>query len=145
MSGFMKTSNARLVIVAVLVFCLTAPICGVPVVAVRQEPAVPQGPPQNPSGPQSPANDEFKFGKTDLELLDQVNLLDQRFEREGLVLEDDATNAYLKRIGGLLVSRDLKLENVVWKFRALRDPVPNAFALPNGSIYISTGLLALLD
>jgi predicted Zn-dependent protease len=33
----------------------------------------------------------------------------------------------------------------VWRFRAFRDPVPNAFALPNGSIYVSTGLLALMD
>src|SRR6266699_6911080 len=144
MSGFMKTSNARLVIIAVLFFCLTAPICGLPVVAEKQEPAVPQSA-QNPSGSQSPANEEFKFGKVDLELLDQVNLLDQRFEREGLVLEDTATNAYLKRIGEILVPRGLHLEHVVWKFRALRDPVPNAFALPNGSVYVTTGLLALMD
>lgn len=27
----------------------------------------------------------------------------------------------------------------------MRDPTPNAFALPNGSIYVNTGLLALLD
>jgi predicted Zn-dependent protease len=33
----------------------------------------------------------------------------------------------------------------VWKFNALRDSSPNAFALPNGSIYINTGLLALLE
>src|SRR6266446_4329156 len=145
MSGFMKASNFRLVIIAALVLCLTAPICGLPAVAEKQEPAVPQSASQNPSGSQSPANEEFKFGKVDLELLDQVNLLDQRFEREGLVLEDAATNAYLKRIGEILVPRSLHLEHVVWKFSALRDPVPNAFALPNGSVYVTTGLLALLD
>jgi predicted Zn-dependent protease len=53
-------------------------------------------------------------------------------------------DAYLNRVGTAVVA-DKKLENVTWKFRALRDPVPNAFALPNGSIYINTGLLALLD
>jgi predicted Zn-dependent protease len=53
-------------------------------------------------------------------------------------------HAYLNRVGTAVVA-DKKLENVAWKFRALRDPVPNAFALPNGSIYINTGLLALLD
>jgi predicted Zn-dependent protease len=105
---------------------------------------------QNPSQPlqtqqTSQPLEEFKFGKVDLELLEQVNLLDKRFEREGLVLEDEATNAYLKRVGEVLLPRGLKLENVWWKFRALRDPVPNAFALPNGSIYVSTGLLALMD
>jgi len=102
-----------------------------------------RGPAQAPSS--SPANDEFKFGKVDLELLEQVNLLDRRFEREGLVLEDDATSAYLARVGKSLVPRGLTPEHVSWNFRALRDPQPNAFALPNGSIYISTGLLALVD
>ena len=31
-----------------------------------------------------------------------------------------------------------------WRFRVLRDAEPNAFALPNGSIYIHSGLLALI-
>jgi tetratricopeptide (TPR) repeat protein len=98
----------------------------------------------NPSSPTAP-NDEFKFGKVDLELLEQVNLLDARFEREGLVLENDAASKYLENIGSVLVPGNLKAENVLWKFRALRDPQPNAFALPNGSIYVTTGLLSLVD
>jgi predicted Zn-dependent protease len=49
------------------------------------------------------------------------------------------------RIGKLLVPKDLVIEKVSWRFRALRDPQPNAFALPNGSIYVTTGLLSLLD
>lgn len=92
-----------------------------------------------------PVNEEFQFGKVDLELLEQVNLVDRRFEREGIVLEDEATNVYLDRIGKVLIPKGLKLENVTWRFRAARDPEPNAFALPNGSIYVTTGLLALLD
>ena len=102
---------------------------------------------QDPT-PQTKAVDEaneFKFGKVDLELLEQVDLLDARFEREGLVLEDVSVNAYLRHIGGVLVPRDREIENVKWKFRALRDPQPNAFALPNGSIYVTTGLLSLVD
>src|SRR2546423_13573738 len=93
----------------------------------------------------APVNEEFKFGKVDLDLLDQVDLLDRRFERDGLVLEDEATNEYLARIGNSLVPKGLTLEHVKWKFRALRDPQPNAFALPNGSIYVTTGLMSLLD
>src|SRR5437879_5807717 len=92
-----------------------------------------------------PVNEEFKFGKVDLDLLEQVDLLDRRFERDGLVLEDEATNEYLARIGNSLVPKGLTLEHVKWKFRALRDPQPNAFALPNGSIYVTTGLMSLLD
>ena len=93
----------------------------------------------------SHAGDEtFTFGKVDQELLSEINLLDERFEKEGVVYHEPSLDAYLTRVGMAVVA-DKKLENVEWKFRALRDPVPNAFALPNGSIYINTGLLALLD
>jgi predicted Zn-dependent protease len=95
---------------------------------------------------QQPApKEEFVFTKVDLDLLEEVNLLERRLEREGLIYADEATNAYLQRIGETLLPRDQHLEHVLWKFRALRDPVPNAFALPNGSIYVNTGLIALLE
>jgi len=90
-------------------------------------------------------NDEkFVFDKVDQELLNQIKLLDERFEKEGVVYHETGLDAYLTRVGNAVVA-DRKFENVEWKFRALRDPVPNAFAMPNGSIYINTGLLALLD
>ncbi|HEU4833723.1 MAG TPA: M48 family metalloprotease [Pyrinomonadaceae bacterium] len=92
-----------------------------------------------------PISDEkFVFGKVDEELLSEIKLLDERFEKDGAVYHDPVLDAYLNRVG-LAVVADQKLENVEWKFRALRDPVPNAFALPNGSIYINTGLIALLE
>ena len=93
----------------------------------------------------APVEDEkFAFGKVDLDLLSEIKLLDERFEKEGAVFHETNLDAYLNRVGMAVVA-DKKVENVEWKFRALRDPVPNAFALPNGSIYINTGLLALLD
>lgn len=142
----MSRLSRRQIIVATLCFCLTAPVwAALPATAAPQPPSRLQDASQLPGSSQPAANEEFKFGKVDLELLEQVNLLDRRFDREGLVLEDPATNAYLKRVGEVLLPRGLKLENVSWKFRVLRDPAPNAFALPNGSIYVSTGLLALMD
>ena len=92
-----------------------------------------------------PIREQFKFGNVDLEILEQSDLLDTKFEREGLVLHDEAANAYVRRIGQSLVPKGLELERVSWNFRVLRDPQPNAFALPNGSIYITTGLIFLID
>jgi predicted Zn-dependent protease len=92
-----------------------------------------------------PLREEFKFGQVDFEVLEQSDLLDLRLERDGLVLVDESANAYLRRIGQALIPRGLELERVSWKFRVLRDPQPNAFALPNGSIYVTTGLITLLD
>jgi predicted Zn-dependent protease len=92
-----------------------------------------------------PIREEFSFGKVDLEVLEQSDLLDSKFERDGLVLHDEAANAYIRHIGLSLIPRDLSLERVSWNFRVLRDPQPNAFALPNGSIYVTTGLIFLID
>lgn len=92
-----------------------------------------------------PIREEFTFGKIDLEVLEQSDLLDSKLERDGLVLQDEAANAYVRRIGQALVPKGLELERVTWRFRVFRDPQPNAFALPNGSIYLSTGLIFLVD
>ena len=90
------------------------------------------------------SHEKFVFGKVDEELLNEIKALDERFEKEGVVYHEIGLDAYISRIGTAVVAGK-KIENVEWKFRVLRDPVPNAFALPNGSIYINTGLLALLD
>src|SRR6478672_12481407 len=99
---------------------------------------------QQTSTPEQTSDDKFVFGKVDQDLLSEINLLDERFEKDGAVYHETGLDAYLNRVGAAVVA-DQKLENVAWKFRALRDPVPNAFAMPNGSIYINTGLLALLE
>jgi len=104
--------------------------------------SVPRQPP--PRTFDQPSDEKFVFGKVDQDLLSEIKLLDERFEKEGAVYHEPGLDAYLKRVGTLVVA-DQKLENVEWKFRALRDPVPNAFAMPNGSIFINTGLLALLE
>jgi len=124
-------------IIAALCFCLVFTSFSPFAVAQKKTAPVEATPP--------PVREEFKFGEVDLEVLQQADLLDARFERDGLVLADETANAYLRRVGQSLVPRDLALERVSWKFRALRDPQPNAFALPNGSIYVTTGLMTLID
>jgi predicted Zn-dependent protease len=102
-------------------------------------------PPQDTQDPvEQSSSEKFAFGKVDEDLLHEIKLLDERFEKDGVVYHDPRMDTYLTRVGNAIVA-GIKIENVEWKFRALRDPVPNAFALPNGSIYINTGLLALLD
>lgn len=124
-------------IVAALCFCIVLTSLG-PIARAQKKTAPVEATPP-------PVNEQFKFGEVDLEMLEQADLLDIRLDRDGLVLADEATNAYLYRVGKSLIPQGLTLEKVTWKFRALRDPQPNAFALPNGSIYVTTGLMALID
>src|SRR5215213_11171613 len=124
-------------IVAALYFCIVFTSLGPVALAQKKTAPVEATPP--------PVREEFKFGEVDLEMLEQADLLDVRLERDGLVVADESANAYLRRVGQSLIPRGLVVERVSWRFHALRDPQPNAFALPNGSIYVTTGLMTLID
>jgi hypothetical protein len=124
-------------IVAALYFCIVFTSLSPVALAQKKTAPVEATPP--------PVREEFKFGDVDMEVLEQADLLDLRFERDGLILADESANAYLRRVGESLIPPKLELDRVSWKFHALRDPQPNAFALPNGSIYVTTGLLTLID
>ncbi len=89
-----------------------------------------------------PRPEPFRFGDVDLEFLDQTKQLDKKFEDQGLVYREPELNAFVNRVGNTLLKSEDQLENVNWQFRVYRDPAVNAFALPNGSIYVFTGLLA---
>src|SRR5580765_6181364 len=53
-----------------------------------------------PASTLAQATDEkFVFGKVDQDLLEEINLLDQRFEKEGAVYHDTGLDAYLNRVG----------------------------------------------
>ena len=87
----------------------------------------------------------FKFTAPDEKLLTQANELDEQFEKKGLVDHDVAAEDFLNGIGKRLLDGEATPERVVFKFRILRDPMVNAFALPNGSIYVNTGLIAAME
>ncbi|MGH7459635.1 MAG: M48 family metalloprotease [Longimicrobiales bacterium] len=61
----------------------------------------------------------------------------------GLV-DDGDLQAYVRRIGQRLAAASER-PNLPWKFGVVDDPTPNAFALPGGPIYITRGLLSLMD
>lgn len=89
---------------------------------------------------------EAKYGQTEEEkrLLARAKELDQELDRKGMLLETPALLNYVRSIGQPLVPKEAA-GIVDFKFHILRSPVVNAFALPNGSIYLSVGLFARLE
>jgi cytochrome c-type biogenesis protein CcmH/NrfG len=87
----------------------------------------------------------FKFTKVDSALLDEVVEQNRQLEKKGLVFRDPGVENYVAEIGKKLLANQPPLENVEFRFRVLRDPMVNAFAFPNGSIYVTTGLLGVLE
>jgi hypothetical protein len=87
----------------------------------------------------------FHFTKADEALLAQTNVIDSEYEKKGLVLHDPGLQAYIDTVGKRVLGDRPTPEKVTFRFLVLRDPTVNAFAFPNGSVYITTGLLSLLE
>jgi tetratricopeptide (TPR) repeat protein len=87
----------------------------------------------------------FQFTKVDDNLLAGANAIDAENEKKGLILHDPGLQAYIDSVGKRVLGDRPTPEKVTYRFLVLRDPMVNAFALPNGSVYITTGLLALLE
>lgn len=94
---------------------------------------------------QDNAAPEFKFTKIDTGLLDDINEFDRQLVKKGLVLENPDLEAYLDSVGKRVIGARPAPEQAQFRFRVLRDPMANAFAMPNGSVYVTTGVLSILE
>ena len=68
-----------------------------------------------------------------------------KLEKSGKVYDDPLLEEYLGRIGDRLVGSEVREAGVGLRFTVFRDPSLNAFAMPNGRVYVHTGLLARLE
>ena len=87
----------------------------------------------------------FQFTKVDNDYRAEADAVDAQYEKRGVVLHDPDLQAYIDSVGNRVLGGRSVPEKVTYRFLVLRDPTVNAFALPNGSVYITTGLLALLE
>lgn len=61
----------------------------------------------------------------------------------GLV-QNDALQAYVQRVGAELAGKTER-PALPWTFKVVDDPTPNAFALPGGFIFVTRGLMDLME
>jgi predicted Zn-dependent protease len=61
----------------------------------------------------------------------------------GLV-DNQPLQQYVQQIGERL-ARESERPNLPWSFRVVDDPTPNAFALPGGFIFLTRGMMDLMD
>jgi predicted Zn-dependent protease len=61
----------------------------------------------------------------------------------GLV-QDEALQNYVQEVG-LTLAKSSERPNLPWTFRVVDDPTPNAFALPGGFIFVTRGMMDVMD
>ena len=96
-----------------------------------------------PSGPVTAPGSEVLENRTDEQMLWQKSEQEQRvLVSNGLIYQDQALEDYLNRIAVKLQPEPAGLKIRV---SVIKDTHLNAFAYPNGMIYINSGLLARMD
>ncbi len=92
------------------------------------------------------AEKPFQPEADELRLWTQADKEEEQLQKKTKSYDDPLLEEYLAKIGDKLVSDDVReAGGPGFKFGVLRDPTLNAFAMPNGRIYVHTGLLARLD
>jgi predicted Zn-dependent protease len=71
--------------------------------------------------------------------------LERRIDRSSLRLGDSGLEAYLTGLVLKLVAPGSAAASPSLRVKVIRNPLLNAFALPNGALYVHTGLLARVD
>jgi predicted Zn-dependent protease len=64
--------------------------------------------------------------------------------RQMKIVNDPQINSYVNAMGQDLV-RGTALGNLPWQFHVVEDPSINAFNIPGGHVYVTTGLIAAAD
>lgn len=68
----------------------------------------------------------------------------QQIRQSMAMVDDPELQAYVERVGQQLAAESER-PDLPWSFQVVDDPTPNAFALPGGPIFITRGLLNLMD
>jgi predicted Zn-dependent protease len=87
---------------------------------------------------------DFQPEEDEMRLWREARELQMRFDRSGLVYEDVVVTAYINYVASKIVPETISKE-INLEIRVLKHPAPNAFALPHGSLYIHTGILARME
>jgi tetratricopeptide (TPR) repeat protein len=87
----------------------------------------------------------FELREKEIGELEQAAQIDRMLARRGHLHDDEALQDYVRALGRTLVPPDFADPRIRLEFLLLRSPEAGAFALPNGSVYVSLGLLALLE
>lgn len=94
--------------------------------------------------PLTDSGHRFAMTPEEKKLLDGANRVYAEFDKKGLLLDEPELQAYVNRIATPLIPAST-VGVISFRFRILRMPVANAFAMPNGDIYFTVALLARLE
>lgn len=77
-------------------------------------------------------------------ILKEAGEMEERIRDGGLLFTDNAVEGYLNGVAGRLVPPGTA-GKVAFRVHVVKDPRLNAFALPNGAVFVHSGILARME
>jgi predicted Zn-dependent protease len=87
----------------------------------------------------------FQLSADEREIWEQSDAEQQNLNRRGRLYQDPLLEEYINDIARRLTPPQVEEAGIPVRVRILQDPSLNAFAYPNGALYIHTGLLARVE
>ncbi len=87
---------------------------------------------------------DFSFEDDEMRLWVRSEEEEKIINESGLVYKDEELENYLNQVANKLEPNDI-FKHFPFRIMVIKDPALNAFTLPNGVIYIHTGLLSRMD
>ena len=88
---------------------------------------------------------DFELAEDEHKIWEDSEKLETMIFEKGMLYNDPELTAYVNGVGQKLIPEGVEDADVKFNFLIIRDSSLNAFAFPNGGIYIHTGLLAQLE
>ena len=83
--------------------------------------------------------------KDEEQLWQTAGQLEQRIDNSGARYKNPELDAYLTAVAKKLLLPDTQVPGAGPRVKVIQNPLLNAFALPNGAIYVHTGILARME
>ena len=91
-----------------------------------------------------PLSEQFLANEDEQLLWHRAEQLQKNINRSGLIYRDSELEVYLNNVARKL-QKHSTAPDIAFQIKVVKDPNLNAFAFPNGVIYIHTGILSRMD
>jgi beta-barrel assembly-enhancing protease len=87
----------------------------------------------------------LQLASDEREIWEKAEAEEQKLNKKGRLYQDPLLEEYLNNVARRLTPPEVEEAGIPIRVRILQDPSLNAFAYPNGALYIHTGLLARVE
>jgi len=89
--------------------------------------------------------ESFKLEEDERRIWNRSKEEQARINRSNLIYDDPALTAYVNEVAQNLIPENIEEKGLSIDVKIIKNPLLNAFAYPNGAIYVHTGILAKMD